>query len=86
MLPSTYRQYSIQVLGYVAEPTPVNAEYIATLTMERMSKYYTPEQIFLKWNAGERATKCSKGINKNKVAYNSCEYINKAINYYNQLK
>ena len=86
MLPSTYRQYSIQVLGYIAEATPVNAEYIATVKMEELSKKYTPEQIFLKWNAGERATKCSKGINKNNIRYNSCEYINKAINYYNKLK
>lgn len=84
-LPSTYKAYSIQVLGYVADLTPVNAEYIATVKMEQMSKKYSPNQIFLKWNAGEGATQCSQGINKNGIPFNSCEYINKAMNYYNQL-
>lgn len=86
MLPSTYKLYSIQVLGYVAEPTPANAEYIATVKMERMSHIYTPEQIFLKWNAGERTKKCAKGYNKNNNYYNSCEYVNTAMSYYKELK
>ena len=85
-LPSTYKAYSIQVVGYVADLTPVNAEYIATVKMEELSKKYTPEQIFMKWNMGEGATKCKRGINKNGTPYDSCAYINKAINYYNQLK
>ena len=85
-LPSTYKAYSIQVLGYVADLTPVNAEYIATVKMEELSKKYKPEQIFLKWNAGEGSIKCSSGINKNGTPYDSCSYIKKAINYYNQLK
>jgi hypothetical protein len=84
-LPSTYKLYSIQVLGYVATSTPVNAEYIATVKMEELSKKYKPEQIFLKWNAGEGATKCSRGINKNGTPYDSCSYVQKAMNYYKQL-
>lgn len=83
---STYRHYSIQVLGYVADLTPANAEYIATVKMEELSKKYTPEQIFLKWNAGEGATKCRKSINRNGTPYDSCSYVAKAINNYNQLK
>ena len=84
-LPSTYKTYSIQVLGYVAELNPVNAEYIATVKMEEMSKIYTPEQIFLKWNMGEKATRCRKGVNKNNVPYDACSYVQKAMNYYKQL-
>ena len=84
-LPSTYKAYSIQVLGYVADLTPVNAEYIATVKMEELSKKYTPEQIFLKWNAGEGATKCRKSINRNGTPYDSCSYVAKAMNYYKQL-
>jgi hypothetical protein len=82
---STYKAYSIQVLGYVADLTPVNAEYIATVKMEELSKKYTPEQIFLKWNAGEGATKCRKSVNGNGTPYNSCTYVQKAMNHYKQL-
>jgi len=84
-LPSTYKAYSIQVLGYVADFTPTNAEYIATVKMEKMLKKYKPEQILLKWNAGEGARVCSSGINPNGVPFDSCAYVEKAMNYYKQL-
>lgn len=86
MLPSTYKAYSIQVLGYFEpDPSPVTAEYIATVTLERISRNRTPEQSFLSWNAGEGAKKCSSGWNKNKVFYDSCSYIQKAMGYYKEL-
>lgn len=86
-LPSTYRQYSIQVLGYVAPMTKTNVEYISTVKVQQMiDRGLTLKQIALKHNAGENATECSRGWNKHKVFYDSCAYVEKAINYYNQLK
>jgi len=85
MTPSTYEAYSIQVLGYVADLTPVNAEYIATMSVQRMMKRYSPEQIFLKWNAGEGATRCRKDVNSNGTPYDSCSYVHKAMKNYKQL-
>lgn len=86
MMPETYKQYSIQVLGYVAEPTPTNVEYITTVKLEQMANKYPVELIALKWNAGENATKCSRGVNKYNQKYDSCAYIEKTIKNYNKLK
>ncbi len=85
MLPSTYKQYSYYVLGYYAEPTPVNQKYIATLSLQRISNINFPSHTFLKWNAGERATRCSKGVNPQGVPYDSCEYVEKAMDHYKKL-
>jgi hypothetical protein len=85
MMPSTYKAYSIQVLGYVAEPTPTNVEYIATVKLGRLAEKYPMERIALMWNAGEGATKCSRGVNRWNQKYNSCSYVEKAMNHYKQL-
>lgn len=87
MLPSTYREYSRQVLGYYEpNPTPAIAEYIATVTLQRISlRAITPERTFLKWNGGEGREACSKGYNKNGNWFNSCEYMEKAMEYYRQI-
>lgn len=86
MMRDTYKQYSIQVLGYVAEPTPVNVEYIATVKLGELAKQYPIDKVLLKWNAGERAIKCAKGWNRYKVFYDSCTYVQKGLQIYNQLK
>ena len=85
MMPSTYKAYSIQVLGYVAEPTPTNVEYIATVKLGQLAEKYPMDKIALKWNAGEGATKCSRGINRYKQSYDSCQYVSKAVKVYNEL-
>lgn len=86
MLPSTYKAYSIQVLGYVAEPTPITTEYVATVSVQRMLETETVEQVLLSWNSGEGAKKCSSGVNKNGTPFDSCRYVQKGMNYYNNLK
>ena len=86
MMPSTYRYYSIRVLGYVAEPTPINQEYVATMSIGRLAEQYPIDKVLLKWNAGENATKCSRGINSRKIAYNSCKYVQNGLQIYNRLK
>ena len=85
MMPSTYRAYSIQVLGYVAEPTPVNQEYIATVKLGQLAEQRPIDKVALAWNAGEKATKCSKGVNRWNQPFDSCSYVQKAMNYYKQL-
>lgn len=88
-LPSTWRQYSIDTLGYVAKQTPQNAKLVTILKMEQfIDMGYTNQQIFLIWNTG-KAKKCSAGINykinPKGVPYDSCAYVAKATKYYNQL-
>ena len=85
MMPSTYRAYSIQVLGYVAEPTPTNVEYIATVKLGQLAEKYPIEKVALFWNSGEGATKCSKGVNRWNQKFDSCAYVQKTVYNYNQL-
>jgi hypothetical protein len=65
--------------------TKTAVEYVTVLTIQEMLQHKTPEQIALQWNAGN-AKKCSKGINKLGVPYNSCEYVEKTIRNFNQLQ
>jgi len=82
----TYQAESIKVLGYVAPFTETNAEYVAVKNIElKLKKGIPVERLFLQHNAGGNATKCSSGINKNGTPYNSCAYVQKAMNYYKQL-
>ena len=50
-----------------------------------LEKGLTIKEIALKHNGGEQATKCSQGVNKYGVKYDSCAYVNKALAIYNQL-
>lgn len=88
LMPSTWRSYSIQVLGYYEEaPSPVTVEYVVTSKIQQFINKGTPlEYIPLKWNAGELATRCSHGVNKYGVKYDSCSYVQKVMNYYKQLQ
>lgn len=82
----TYNAESIKVLGYVAPFTETNVEYVATKMVELKLKNGIPiERLFLQHNAGGNAKKCSSGYNKRGNFYDSCQYIKKAMNYYNQL-
>jgi hypothetical protein len=71
------------VIGYVAPQTKSNEEYVVAVKVQKwLDQGKSKEQIFLSWNAGERATKCSKGINKKGVPFDSCQYIKKASDHY----
>lgn len=77
-MPATYRAHSKEIIGYVAPLTEDNAEYVATVRIQKLlDQGRTEKQIVLGWNAGENAKKCSKGVNKYGVAYNSCAYVEK---------
>lgn len=43
----------------------------------------TPAQIMLKWNAGG-AKECSRGVNDYGAEYDSCEYVQVTMGYYNK--
>lgn len=75
---STWVSHSKEAIGYVAPLTEDNAEYVATVRIQKLlDQGRTEKQIILAWNAGENAKKCSKGVNKFGVAYNSCAYVEK---------
>jgi hypothetical protein len=78
-LPSTWRAYSLEVYGHIAEQTPEAAEYV-TLTKVQgwLDAGLTPRQIFLIWNQGH-AGQCKAGINRHGVRYDSCAYADKAL-------
>ncbi len=78
-MPSTWKQASIEVYGEVREQTPVRERYVAWKKIERwLEEGYTPRDVAAIWNQGHPG-KCSSGVNKHGVAYNSCEYINKVL-------
>lgn len=77
-MPATYKAHSKEIIGYVAPLTEDNAEYVAVVRIQKLlDKGRTEHQIVLGWNAGENAKKCSKGVNKYGVKYNSCAYVAK---------
>jgi hypothetical protein len=55
------------------------------MSLQRIAEHNNDEMTFLKWNGGEGKKKCSKGINANGIPYDSCSYIQKAMNYYKQI-
>ncbi len=78
-MPGTWKLYSQEVYGVVKEKTP-EREWFVTITMlERWLKEGMSEaQIALRWNAGG-ATRCSSGVNRHGVAYDSCAYQKKVL-------
>lgn len=78
-MPSTWEAYSTEVLGYVAELTPENEELVTrTIVQGWLDDGYTPEEVFLLWNQGD-TDKCSRGVNRYGVRYDSCAYVEKAL-------
>lgn len=86
LMPGTFKAYSYKVLGYQAEATDVNQRIIVNSTLSRLLEKHSVDQIFLKWNAGENTTKCSRGWNRYHVWYDSCKYVKDAMEKYNKLK
>ena len=82
----TYKQQSIRVLGYVAPMTKDNVEYVTVKTVDLMlKKQMTVEDIGKIWNQGH-VGKCSFGVNRLGVKFNSCQYVKELLDKYNQLK
>lgn len=79
MLPSTWRQWSRDVLGYVAPFTETNERYVALRVINSwVAEGLTDRQIGYRWNSG-RHTGCSKGVNKHGAEFDSCSYADKLL-------
>lgn len=67
------------ILGEVRPMEPNVERYVAVKMVERwLVKGYTAAEIPLLWNQGH-AGKCSSGVNRHDVAYDSCDYQKKVL-------
>lgn len=74
-MPSTWKHHSTLVYGEVRPMTPEREWYVVTKLFDKwLSAGMTEAQIALRWNAGG-ASKCSSGVNRYGVAYDSCAYV-----------
>lgn len=74
-MPATWRHHSQLVYGEVKPKTPEREWLVAVTVIEMwLDQGLTEAQIALRWNAGG-ASKCSSGVNKYGVKYDSCEYV-----------
>lgn len=78
-MPSTWSSYSKDVFGEVREQTKENA-YLVTFAKVKswLDQGLTPREIFLIWNTGHNG-KCSSGINRYGVRFDSCSYVEDAL-------
>lgn len=78
-MPRTWEMFSKEVYGEVREQTNVRERYVAYKMIEKwLDQGLSAHAIALRWNAGG-ATKCSSGVNKYGVEYDSCAYTEKVI-------
>lgn len=83
--PSTWEGYSKLAYGEVIEQTPENAEKLTEYMMNVfIEKGYSNEDIFLTWNQGNRGA-CSSGYNRAGTFFDSCAYVEKALDLYSTL-
>lgn len=83
-MPGMWERMSNAILGYVAPQTKVNEIYVMSRTIDNyFGKGYTAKDIALLHNQGHLGA-CSKGVNKFGVAYNSCDYYQTVLAYYNK--
>lgn len=77
-LPSTWKMWSTDVLGYTAPITKVNELYVATLKIQQwLLQGMTAEQVAVMWNSG--GIKHKKGINKYGVPYDTYAYARRVL-------
>jgi len=85
-MPGTWHDISIQVLGYVAPQTPINEQYVALMTVQRLlNEGKTERQVALIWNTSLGGTEKPleiKGTNKKGVKFNSIAHAYKVMTAY----
>lgn len=87
ILPSTWNNLTKKHLGEVKgftlelERPVVEMEIKELITMKKLE----PKQIFKVWNSGNLKP-CSRGYNKNGNYYDSCQYVQEAMAFYNKIK
>lgn len=87
-MPSTWRQWSKEVLGIENAPLTLENENKVAYTKIKNWKDsgYNPAQIASMWNSGKPDWKGKKGVNKYGVAYDVPSYVNKVYSTYQQVK
>jgi len=84
---ATFKEQARKYVGYELKPTKINMEYIVTLDVQsKLDKGMSVNTISLKHNAGNGAIKCSSGVNRWLVKYDSCKYVEKLKTNYLTLK
>lgn len=85
-LPSTYNNLSKkhfkEVKGFTLEVEQKLVELEVIDLIEK--KKLTPDKVFLYWNSGQYK-RCSKGVNKYGVRYDSCTYVVNSMRYFKSL-
>lgn len=80
-MPNTWRAHSQEIYGAVLEKTPDREWFVAVSMIEKwIEEGLSDSQIALLWNQGH-AGKCSSGVNKYGVKYDSCAYARQVIAY-----
>jgi len=78
-LPSTWKKWSTDVLGYVPEMNKTNELYVATHKIQGwLDAGYNVEQVATIWNSGGATHK--KGVNKYGVPYDTLAYARLVLN------
>jgi hypothetical protein len=78
-MPGTWAHHSQQVYGQVMEKTPDREWFVAVTMIERWIEHGHSEMDISKiWNQGHTG-KCSSGVNKHGVRYDSCAYVKKVL-------
>lgn len=86
-LPSTWRAYSIDVVGKVLQQTSANERTVTEGMIRKwVDEGISDRGIFLIWNQGSATgygggADCYKGVNDHGVAYDSCGYAQRALQY-----
>lgn len=82
-MPSTWRLFAKEIYGEFREQTPQRERYVVTMMVQKwVEQGLSVSQIALRWNAGG-ATRCSSGINRHGVEYDSCAHVQKVLAYIN---
>lgn len=74
--------FAKEVYGEFREQTHVREKYVTTMMVKKWMEEegLTPAQVALRWNAGG-AKQCSRGVNSQGVAYDSCAHVAKVLSY-----
>lgn len=78
-MPNTWKHHSKLVYGTVKEMTPEREFYVVVTLIDRwLQEGLTEAQVALKWNSGQ-TSRCSSGVNRHGVKYDSCAYQKKVL-------
>lgn len=77
-MPDTWANWSKEVFGEPAQPTPENQDRVARAKIQEWVKQgYEPRQVASLWNSGEPNWTGKKGVNDQGVEYDTPAYVEK---------